>query len=335
MIFVYPREQKDFTYHGILLTDVYNDVITWKMNQQYTLSFDYLVTSANSEKLAVEKIVVAETPSGKEAFRISSIQKNMGVLTVHAYQLFWDLIQNFIRDTNIVNKNGPGAIQQIMNNLNYSSPFTVYSNISEVSTARIVRMNPVEALIGSDDNSLLNRWCGEFDWNQWNIEWLSQIGKDRGVEFRYGHNILGYSATTDLSGTVTRIMPEGYNGLLLPELYVDSPQLKKYATPRIMKIVYSDIQDTQQLREQAKKEFSKNKLDEIHVTYEVNVVLLENIEEYKNDFSFSRVYPGDTATFIHTEDNITAKARLVAYTWSPVKEEYLTVTFSSKGSVSN
>ena len=42
------------------------------------------------------------------------------------------------------------------------SIFYFYSDITNISTARIVRKNPVEAMLDtSQDNSFVNRWGGE------------------------------------------------------------------------------------------------------------------------------------------------------------------------------
>lgn len=347
MIYLYDREETNFTKNGYVLSDVRNDVVTWKLNSQFSLTFSYPLFARNGDKIKNEWIVKVPVPNGEEAFRIASVTTSMGIITVTAYQLFWDLAQNFIADTNIVDKSGSGALDQVLNNTQFKTIFTGSSSLVNKANARIVRMSVVNALIGGDDNSLLNRWGGEFDWHYWNIRWQGKLGEDRGVVFRNKKNLTGYSAELNMTNVITRIMPEGYNGLLLPELYVDSENIKKYVTPRIAKISYTDVkaidpntasnQDDaipmdealELLRKRAKQDFEDNNLDLPTMNYKLNVVMLENSEEYKNKAVFSRLYPGDTATFIHDEDGINVKARMTDYTWSPSQKEYLTVEFNS------
>ncbi|WP_173014612.1 phage tail protein, partial [Bacillus velezensis] len=75
------------------------------------------------------------------------------------------------------------------------------------------------------------------------------------------------------------------------------------------------------LRKRAKQDFEDNNLDLPTMNYKLPFVMLENSEEYKNKAVFSRLYPGDTATFIHDEDGINVKARMTDYTWSPSQKE--------------
>ncbi|WP_061777190.1 phage tail spike protein [Levilactobacillus senmaizukei] len=353
MIQLYGWDERDFQGHnGRVLSAVSNDTITWSLNTQFDFQFDYPLFAKHGLSIQNEMIITAPVPGyDDQAFRVNSVEKSMGVLTVHAYHVFWDLMQNFVEDINIVEKTGADAVQHIMESTQFPHEFTYNSFVGNVANARIVRMSPIAALIGTDDNTLISRWGGEFEWDNFHFNHVAQLGKDRGVVFRNRRNLLGYKATEDLTNTVTRIMPEGYNGLFLPELYVDSPLIDNYTTPRIAKIEYSDIKAIDEdsvsadgevdpdaipkdealiaLREAATKEFSKNHIDRPGEQYELNVVMLEDTEEYKDSGIFSRVYPGDTATFIHDEDDLNVKARMTGYTWSPSTEQYLTQSYLS------
>ncbi|MCW3778515.1 phage tail spike protein [Levilactobacillus namurensis] len=349
MIQLYNYDERDFKGHnGRVLAEVSNDTITWEVNTKYEFQFDYPLFAKHGLAIENEMIVTAPVPGyDDQAFRINSVTKSMGMLTVHAYHVFWDLMQNFVEDTNIVDKNGSGALSQLMTKTQFPNQFTYTSTVANTATARIVRMSVIAALIGTDENTVLSRWGGEFEWDNFHFNHVAQLGADRGVIFRNRKNLLGYEATEDLTDTVTRIMPEGYDGLLLPELYVDSPLIGNYTSPRVAKIEYSDIKAIDEesvtadedalpldealdaLRTKAREEYIKNHVDEPTHTYELNVVMLEDTEEYKDRGIFSCVYPGDTATFIHDEDGLNVKARMTGYTWSPATQQYLTLTFKS------
>lgn len=345
---LYPRDQTDFSHHGYALDDISNDIVTWQLNAKFTLTFDYPMFSEHAGQLVAENIVRVPVPGGKAAFRIAQVIKSMGHLSITAYHVFWDLNDDFIADTNIVDKDGQGALDQIMRAANYPTGFKVLSTIGNVTNARLVRMSIIKALLGTDDNSFLNRWGGEFDWQDFSFSVNPRLGKDRGVHFEYAHNLTGYEATKDSSGIITRLLPEGYNGLLLPELYVDSPKLGNYRKPKIGTKTYQDIKaidETQAtgdqkgavpvqeayelLRAAATKEFSENHIDEAKWTYKLNVALLENTEEYKDLSITTTVLPGDTVTITHKLDGIDVRARLTGYTWQPSNHSYLTQTYDS------
>lgn len=345
---LYPRDQTDFSHHGYALDDISNDIVTWQLNAKFTFTFDYPMFSEHAGDLVAENIVRVPVPGGKAAFRIAQVIKSMGHLSITAYHVFWDLNDDFIADTNIVDKDGQGALDQIMRAANYPTGFKALSTIGNVTNARLVRMSIIKALLGTDDNSFLNRWGGEFDWQDFSFSVNPRLGKDRGVHFEYAHNLTGYEATKDSSGIITRLLPEGYNGLLLPELYVDSPKLGNYRKPKIGTKTYHDIKaidETQAtgdqkgavpvqeayelLRAAAAKEFSESHIDEAKWTYKLNVALLENTEEYKDLSITTTVLPGDTVTITHKLDGIDVRARLTGYTWQPSNHSYLTQTYDS------
>lgn len=345
---LYPRDQTDFSHHGYALDDISNDIVTWQLNAKFTLTFDYPMFSEHAGDLVAENIVRVPVPGGKAAFRIAQVIKSMGHLSITAYHVFWDLNDDFIADTNIVDKDGQGALDQIMRAANYPTGFKVLSTIGNVTNARLVRMSIINALMGTDDNTFLNRWGGEFDWQDFSFSVNPRLGEDRGVHFEYAHNLTGYEATKDSSGIITRLLPEGYNGLLLPELYVDSPKLGNYRKPKIGTKTYQDIKaidETQAtgdqegavpvqeayelLRAAATKEFSESHIDEAKWTYKLNVALLENTEEYKDLSITTTVLPGDTVTITHKLDDIDVRARLTGYTWQPSNHSYLTQTYDS------
>ena len=345
---LYPRDQTDFSHHGYALDDISNDIVTWQLNAKFTLTFDYPMFSEHAGDLVAENIVRMPVPGGKAAFRIAQVIKSMGHLSITAYHVFWDLNDDFIADTNIVDKDGQGALDQIMRAANYPTGFKVLSTIGNVTNARLVRMSIINALMGTDDNTFLNRWGGEFDWQDFSFSVNPRLGEDRGVHFEYAHNLTGYEATKDSSGIITRLLPEGYNGLLLPELYVDSPKLGNYRKPKIGTKTYQDIKaidETQAtgdqegavpvqeayelLRAAAAKEFSESYIDEAQWTYKLNVALLENTEEYKDLSITTTVLPGDTVTITHKLDGIDVRARLTGYTWQPSNHSYLTQTYDS------
>lgn len=351
---LYDRDETDFTHRGLSLPDAYNAVVDWKMNESFTLTFDYPIQSRNGNKIENEMIVKAPTPDGDNLFRIQTRIRSMGVVSVTAYQVFWDLVSNFIEDINIVGDTGAAALDHIMENTQYKHHFKYTSGLRNTANVQIVRMNVVNALIGTDDNTFISRYGGEFDWQGFSFTVQGQIGENRGVVFRNKKNLTGYKETVDITSVVTRIMPEGYNGLFLPEKYIDSPLINNYISPRIAKVAFSDIKaldplaqtnDTASsepdpnavplevaytlLRNAAKQQFSEDHVDLPIRTYELNVVTLENTEEYKGTNIFTKVYPGDTVKFIHTDDGIVATARLTGYTYNPLIGEYLTQSYNS------
>ena len=95
-------------------------------------------------------------------------------------------------------------------------------------------VNPVEALLG--DDGVTARYAGELTRDWYDVYVLKRVGRDTDVQIRAGKNLLGISYDVDATNVVTRIMPTGEdkdgNILYLPELYIDSPHLLSYPSPK-------------------------------------------------------------------------------------------------------
>ncbi|MGX6992172.1 phage tail spike protein, partial [Pseudolactococcus reticulitermitis] len=239
-------------------------------------------------------------------------------------------------------KNGSGALNQLLNNTQYSHHFTSSSNISTTNNARLVRLNPVEVLLDSElDNGFRARWGGEMTRDNSHIMMNKTRGSHRGVQIRDKKNLTGYKSNVNYSSVVTRIMPEGYDGLFLPEKYVDSPRINQYVAPKIRVIKYdsvkvdnkegelSQIQAYAKLRELANQEYSINQIDLPIATYEVEFASLEKTEEYKDFATLETVNLGDTVSVIHEEDGLNIMARMLSYQYNPLLKAYISISLGN------
>ncbi|WP_176539462.1 phage tail spike protein, partial [Bacillus cereus] len=248
MITLYKPNETDFTHNGIGILDnnIYEAEIEEILNGVYTLNFKYPLFSPHGLEIDGQCLIKAPTPDGDQLFRVANPHPSDGVLQVFCYHIFYDLVDNFIEDTNIVNKSGTGALEQIKNNLQYATRFEFFSDITKVNNARLVRKNPVEVLLDSgQDNSFLNRWGGELKRDNFNVRMLNARGLDRGVVIQHKKDLLGYEASVDWQSVITKIMPQGFDGLFLPEKYVTSTLINKYVNPKIRKIEFPDVKAKQ------------------------------------------------------------------------------------------
>lgn len=345
MITLYKKTETRFVDNGLgdITNDVINPKISWMDNGMFSLSFQYLTSSNMAAFLTGQMLIKAPTPDGPQIFRICQINPNMGMLEITAYHLFYDLLDNLIEDTFIQNQSGAGAIVQLGDHTQYKTNFRFYSDIQTIANSRMVRLNPVTALLDpGQDNSFVNRWGGHIHRDNYTISMLAKLGNDHGVEIRHKKNLTGYNASIDWNAVVTRLMPKGFDGLLLPEKYVDSPRIGDYTHPKISIVEYPNIIAIKEdgfsqeeavpleeayklLREAAQREFDDNRFDYPIATYNVNFIELGTTEEYKDLRALERINPGDTITVIHEEDNINIKAEMIKYEYDPIRETYTSI----------
>ncbi|MDT3768156.1 phage tail spike protein [Gleimia hominis] len=349
MITVHDRTATSFTATGLGVLDreIINPVVVEELGGEFSLNFTYPADGPVANHLTLENIVACPVPELqlRQGFRISEVVTTLdGLLEVTAFHVFYDLAANLIADTYVVNKTAKAALTQILSAANTSHGFTATSsdNVTRAS-ARVVRMPIAAALMDTgEENTFVSRWGGEITRDNWHIHHTPRRGKDRGVVIRDRKNLTGFESTLDFTSVVTRILPVGFDGLLLPELYVDSPRLGDYVVPRMRVIRYGQVkaisdkgnpregelpldQAYGELRRLAAAEFSVRHVDEPSGSYKVRFVDLAATKEYADLARLETVEIGDTVTVRHTDLGIVLSARVVAYEYNPLTRQYNSV----------
>ncbi|EOO36951.1 phage minor structural protein [Bacillus cereus VD133] len=349
MITLYKPNETDFTHNGIAVLDayIYEAEVEEISNGLYSFTFNYPLFAPHGLEIEGMCIVKTPTPDGDQLFRVTIPSTSMGELKVQCYHIFYDLTENLIEDIFIQTTNGNGAMDRMSKGCQYKHPFHFYSDIPTIASARLVRKNPVEAILDTGkDNTFINRWGGELKRDNFDVEMLQNRGRDRGVVIQHKKNLLGYEGHVDWKSPVTKIMPKGFDGLLLPEKYVDSPLINKYPFPKIKVVEFEHIKAAvgdyvndedaipleeayRRLREESKAMYDVNHIDQPKATYKVEFQELSQTEEYKNYQVLQRVWMGDTVTVEHAKDGIYIKAKVIGYKYDPLKKEYNSITLGN------
>ncbi|HEM3915590.1 TPA: phage tail protein, partial [Streptococcus suis] len=342
MICLYAADESLFEHNGLGILD--NDLkkcrVEEELNNLYTLTAQYPLWAKFGKSIRNGMIIKAPTPNGDQLFRIYQSKPSMGMLEIHAFHIFYDLAFNFVEDTNIVSKSGQAWLQQLSQNTQYSHPFTFFSDISTVAGSRVVRKNCVEILLNTSlDNSFVNRFGGEILRDNLKVYFNRAIGENRGFKIRHKKNLKGYTANIDDKSVITRIMPIGFDGLLLPEKYVDSPRIRDYPFPRIGKVEVdvkaavgenADAKDAVPLNEAYTKmrTLIKEQFGVIDVptcSYEVDFVELSKTKEYADFQNLETVRIGDTVTVSHDEDGFYVEAKVIRYEYDSLAGSLLRI----------
>lgn len=212
------------------------------LNGAWTLSIEHPIDNDGLFRY-VEVNTVLSVPSfnGQQLFRIKQREKNDDGVKATADPIFFDSKNNlFLEATRITNKNGQNALNAILSGSNYSAT----SDITYTASAYYVRKNAMEAISGNDDNSFLNRWGGEIEYDNYTIKVMNQIGDSRGLSIQYGSALETGSLeeSFDVTKICTRIYPTGYKGRT-PDgySYVDSPILASYPIVYAQTIQFPNI----------------------------------------------------------------------------------------------
>jgi len=311
---IYASNETNFERNGLgFLTDCIKANVIESLNGDYVLQLTYPLDTSMSEYLVEDNIIKTNVGNDNyQLFRIDRVTKDFDVIEVYALHISYDLLNNMLEDVYPQNLTCQAFGNWLLNNTQYSTNFTFQSDISSSATGRYVRRNPIDAIMGNEDNSMINLFGGEIERDNFIIKLLQSRGSNNGVKLLFGKNITQIKTIVDITSMYTRIMPIGYNGLLLPEKYVDSPIINNYPTPRITKVefsniaydptgqqegAYTNIQDAYNALRLATNELFNQGIDKPQITIKIDWVELSKVEEYKVMYQgLERVNLGDTIT---------------------------------------
>lgn len=331
---IYLSNTTDFNNNGLgFLTDVISCNVNDELNGDYSLEFTYPVSGRLSEYIVGKNIVKCDVGNDNyQLFEIDDVQQDFNIITVTAKHIFYQLNKNFIVDTYPKNLQCAELSNWILSHTIYKNNFTVISSISKLKSARYIRKNPVECLIGTADNSVINLYNAEIERDNFNIKLLSRVGNDNHLKLMFGKNILGINIETVSSDIYTVIMPIGFDGLILPEKFVTSPLVNNYAYKMVRKYEFNDIKydpDDEEayhtldeaydaLRIAAKNLF-ENGIDKPAINIKVDWLELSKTEEYKEKYgALESVHLGDT---IYAEIcGLNYKTRVIKTVYNPLSK---------------
>lgn len=334
MIEIYLKTNTNYESNGDITLDPTS--CTYKDSEKEVTLEHFQDEDGRWKYIESENVIAVEENEKKKLFRIYNVVRSLYKVTAYARPLFYDLIDKVLLDVRPTNKLGQEALNIIL----ADTPFIGHSNITTLSTSYYIRKNIVEALLGDDENSFLNRWGGEFYCENYDIYINDRIGSDNGVRVEFGYNLNEVEEDVNIENVVTRIIPVGYDGIMLDgnTPWVDSPLINKYTQPKMRVIEFSDVKVKESSEaeegfntiEEARAELVKrcNKLyeediDKPTVNYKVDMINLANTTAYKDFKMLVGVNKGDTVTCYIPHLDIDVKARVIDYERDLLTGEYI------------
>lgn len=282
-----------------------------------------------ADYLVEGNIIVANLPQGDQAFRVTNPTKTRSKITVRANHVFFDSKNYLIADSYVVDKNCNDALDHLNNATEPSSAFTTLSDVQESNSFRCVRKSLYEAI-----KTVIERWGGHLVRDNFHIEIRNSIGRDNGVTVRYRKNLKEITCQETWDNVVTKLLPVGKDGLLLPELYVVSET--QYVIPYTKTVSFTqdtvleeDYQDAEgntdqdayeqalieDLRQQAQAYVDANCVPQVSYTLKAN---LEKITDV-----------GDTIEVIDERLGIDIMTNLIAFDYDCILGKYTELEFGN------
>lgn len=326
MIRIFAPTDTDFSSNGDIVVKPLRAKVYKEDNGSFYLDIE--TDLSYLDYLVEGNLIVANTPQGNQAFRISDVTKTKNKIQIKANHVYYDSQNYLIEDSYVVDKNCGDALDHLNSATEPTSIFTTISDINTVNSYRCVRTSLYDAI-----NVVLERWGGHLVRDNFQIGIRNQIGQDNGVTVRYRKNLQEITCQTNWANVVTKLMPVGYDGLLLPEGYVVSetqysiPYTKSiHFEPTINKEDYQN--DAGQLDEQAWHDALINDLRQQAQSYvdancvpQVNYTLKANLEKITD--------VGDTVEVIDERLGINIMTNVISYIYDCILDKYIEIEFGN------
>ena len=331
MIKVFGQTDTIFSSNGDVVLHPLRAKVHKEDNGDYYLD---LVTSLEyADYLQTGNIIVANTPQGEQAFRISNPTKTRTKVEIKAWHVFYDSKNYLIADSYVVDKNCNDALDHLNSATEPESEFTTLSDISLQNSYRCVRNSLYEAI-----QTVIERWGGHLVRDNFEIQIRNTIGQDNGVTVQYKKNLKEITCEENWDNVVTKILPVGKDGILLNELdesadiYITSET--QYPIPYTKTVSFEqnieqedyqtdgepDMQAYQQaliedLTEQAQTYLDNNCVPQVNYTLKANLDRVTDV--------------GDTIQVIDDRLGLNLLTNVIAFDYDCILEKYTEIEFGN------
>lgn len=327
MIRVFGQTDKTFASNGDIVLKPLKAKITKKDNSDYYLDLE--TDLSYTDYLVEGNIIVAPTPQGEQAFRVSNVQKTKSKLTTKCWHVFYDSENYLVNGANIVNKSCSEALNLVNSSCEPLTEFLTASDVSAITSLEIERTSLYGAI-----KSILETWGGHLVRDNFNISILSEIGTDNGLTVQYKKNLKEITCSENWDSVVTKLLPVGKDGIMLnsinpsADIYIESET--QYAIPycKTVQFPQDNIDKDDYGSESAYRRALVNDLREVATAYveqncvpQINYTLKANLER-PTDI-------GDTVEVIDERLGVNLVTSVIGYVYDVIAERYVEIEFGN------
>lgn len=200
------------------LADAIKCEVTEERNGSFELALEYPVAGQYFSDISAGRYIKAKPNDTSEPqfFKIYSVSKPInGTITVNAEHISYALSHYPIKKLDVQKTTALVAIQRVLSaanaNLKENHNFSVISSDIATLTNFGAEMCSARAALGGIEGSVLDRYGGEYEFDNYNIKLHKNRGKNNGVSIRYGKNMTDMKLLVSTENSYTGIFPYVYD----------------------------------------------------------------------------------------------------------------------------
>ena len=205
---LYLPNAVDFSSFGLgVLTDTVFCEVTEERNGVFECLLKYPVSGQHYGLITKECIIKAKPndTAADQAFRIYRITKPLnGIVTIYGQHISYDLANVPVLPFSTESCSPQLILSQLLAG---DTRFTGWTDYSDAKAFSIAQPKSVRACLGGTEGSMLSKWYGEFEWDNFTVKFHSHRGQKTGVVIEYGKNLTALEQDEDNSGVYTALLP--------------------------------------------------------------------------------------------------------------------------------
>lgn len=205
---LYPPNTTDFSTFGRgVLTDTVSCEVTEERNGVFECLLKYPVSGQHYGLITKECIIKAKPndTAADQAFRIYRITKPLnGIVTIYGQHISYDLANVPVLPFSTESRSPQLILSQLLAG---DTRFTGRTDYSDAKAFSVAQPKSVRACLGGAEGSMLSKWHGEFEWDNFTVKFHSHRGQKTGVVIEYGKNLTALEQDEDNSGVYTALLP--------------------------------------------------------------------------------------------------------------------------------
>lgn len=336
---LYKADETDFSHLGLgVLADATSALVTEERNGRFELEMRYPLDGKLFTEIKNDRIIkVDAAPNLKDQlfkiYRVTRSARSMSI--VYAEHVSY-LAQYLALEPEVsFSGNAQAALNTWSASIIDDHPFAVYSDIETTASGKwlIYEAENARRALGGSRGSILDTYGGEYLFDNYRIMLLKNRGEDSGALIAYGKNLTDLEQDEEIASTYTSVYPyyiilheDGTEEILtLPEKYVDSEHVNKYARRKILTLNLTEeegISTVEQLRVRTQKYIEDNNVGVPKVNLRIKYIDLAKTLDYKDLTLVEEINLCDTVTVYFEKLDIYAKAKVVKTVWDVLLDQY-------------
>lgn len=295
-----------------------------EINGQYELTLEYPKNGMHYDEIGKDSIILVNVPreEKKQAFRVYEIEKTLrGTTQFTARHISYDLTGYPVKASSVAKYGIVNALNSLITDAVVIPPFTFTTDKTNATTQfRVTDVGSIRSWLGGREGSILDRFGGEWHWDNYTCELLNRRGSDNGYTIRYAKNL------TSLRNVLNN--EKTYTGVVCVYADADGNTIASDVQPtgvgQLVNIFSVDVSaeydsapTVAQLNARAQayiRSSGLNSLDETSIT----------LSFIDNPDAVASVGLGDTVT-IQCED-LNFSSRVIKSTWDVLLDRYVELT---------